>query len=151
MRRTAKTVAVLLGALAASAVGYDGWRYAEYRETLAAQANHAIELDEQLESAGERLAVKDAVVNDYLAHRTTFANVVEQFRLLNGANANVAAVVRVYHPAADDREVAARNAYNFIAATLPKDSPRRRHVLSQLRSEIDRQFSRPVAAAPPAG
>ena len=112
--------------------------------TLAAEAGHAQELDERLQATEGRLAVKEAVVGDYLAHRTTFAHVVEEFRRLNEENANIAPLVRVYYPTADDREVAARNAYNFIAAAAAQDLSPRRRLLSQLRAEIDRQFARPA-------
>lgn len=149
MRRTVTAVAVVVGFATAAAAGmdavdYDVWRYGEYRTTLAAEAGYAADLDRRLDVTGERLALKDAAVNDFLDRRATFADVVERFRAANATNDQVAAAVRARFPAADDREVAARNAYDFIAARAAAD-PARQALLPGLRAEIDRTFARPAA------
>lgn len=155
MRRAAKWTMILLTVCGVvgvasdrlTACGYDFWRYSAYQQQLEEDTTLSEALDARLENSEERLALKELIVREFLAGRTTFDGVIDSFRQTNEGNDRVMQYMHTYYPAADDREIAARNALQFIGSSLPKDSPRRGPLLGRLRAEFDRQF--PQAAAVP--
>ncbi len=145
MRRFAKGMGVVAVAVGVAAASSDFWQYSEYAEKIRADETVSNSLDQQLSQSEERLALKEQGIREFLHQRMTFAKLVDLFEQLNEGNDKLVHYMHDYYPAASEREIAARNAVQFILSSLPKASPTRAAELNRIRSEFDRLFPRAVA------
>lgn len=144
-------VLVVVGAVYATsgwltAAGYDVWRVTEYQHQLEVHEQYSQQLDATMEGSEYRRMMKEEMVKDYLAGRTTFATMTDEFQHLNASCESIRHALHDMYPARDERETAARNVLDFVSAAVPKDAPNRAAVLRALRAEFRATF--PQVEAP---
>lgn len=92
----------------------------ELREEL----NAEVELGESLELVNveiqRRIAIKEGLVADLIAGRTTLACVAEQFLALNQGRPEYMRVIRVTYPGASDFEKSAHNVIGYVEGELAR-------------------------------
>lgn len=129
------TGVVLVHPTWAQSVGLDVWN----APALNQQAQTAaVEVDRLETEDGEvlrRIAIKESIINELLAGRTTLADATDQFVALNEARPDYIETIRNSFPGTTDREKFARN---VIAFAIPRVPPDERAALSS-RLEVELQ------------
>lgn len=121
----------------ATAVGLDVWNLPALREENEAAAEHNRELEEETTEIKHRMEVKEALIRNLIAGRSTLAEVTNQFLELDQERPGYLTLIRGTYPAATDQESMAQN---VVAYTWPRlgDEPttRRFEVVVRLMSEF---------------
>jgi hypothetical protein len=96
------------------------FQVSELREEL----NSEVELGESLDLVNveiqRRIAIKEGLVADLIAGRTTLACVTEQFLALNQGRPEYMRVIRVTYPGASDFEKSAHNVISYAEGELSR-------------------------------
>ncbi|VTR91337.1 unnamed protein product [Gemmata massiliana] len=103
----------------ARSVGADVWNVPELQSQLEESTEKRGQLDAQGDVIMRRIVVKEALIDDLLAGRTTLAEVTEKFTELNAPRAEYQTLIRVTYPGATDQEKAARNVISFALLRAP--------------------------------
>jgi hypothetical protein len=140
-------VIALCGVLAihptlAQSLGVDVWNVSTLKAQLRATETENVRLAAEDEEVRDRIAIKEGLITDLIAHRTTLAEVTEQFIVLDASRPRYLEILRRAYPATTDREVMARN---VIAYTLPRVAPEERAaVSSRLEADLQQMLSHPI-------
>lgn len=133
------------GAFAASpawarSVGLDVWNASE----LAEQEQEAVERKAELAAEDaeicQRIGLKEAVIDDLVAGRTTLAEATARFTDLNQSQPNYMTMIHLGYPGSTDEEKMARNVmgYALARAEEPAECERLAHRLdAELRTMLD--------------
>jgi hypothetical protein len=121
--------------------GLDVWSLPELHEEVAAAAEQSRELQAEDDDIQQRIVVKEALIADLIAGRTTLAEVTAQFLILNKARPEYMAVIRAHFPGSTDQEKVARNVIDYARPRVA-DPVRREQLVQRLEAELVRM---PVA------
>ncbi|MBA4188190.1 MAG: hypothetical protein C0467_09260 [Planctomycetaceae bacterium] len=98
-----------------------------------------------------QIQIKDALLDELIAGRTTLAAVTDRFLVLNQSQPASLAVIRKEYPGATDEEKTARNVIGFAEAELSKYPPTQKaEVLARLEAQFRQSYPAPVSDAFPA-
>lgn len=120
----------------------------ELREEL----NSEVELGESLELVNveiqRRIAIKEGLVADLIADRTTLAAVAEQFLALNQGRPEYMRVIRATYPGATDFEKSAHNVIGYTEGELSHyPAAKQAEVRQRLHSQLHSLFPTSAGAA----
>ena len=105
----------------ARSVGLDVWNVS----ALARQQREAVERRAELTAAqaeiSQRIGLKEAVVGELVAGRTTLADATAEFLALNESHPEYVAMIRDSYPGSTDEERTARNVIGY--AVMRADNP----------------------------
>lgn len=91
------------------------------------ELNGEIELRDNLELVNReiqrRIAIKEVLIGELIADRTTLAAVTDQFLLLNQCRPDYMTIIRATYPGNTDYEKTAHNVIGFVDGELPRLSP----------------------------
>jgi hypothetical protein len=123
----------------AQALGVDVWTVPELKEQVRASSAEGDRLADEDEDVLRRIAIKEGIVSDLIAGRSTLAEASERFTVLNAARPEYANAVRDAFPGATDQEKTSRN---VISYALTRVAPHARAALSsrleaELRQTLD--------------
>ncbi len=127
-------VFVALGVLAvhptwASAIGVDVWNLPALKEQLRESTDTDERLNEDRDDVRRRIEVKELIIADLIARRTTLAEATERFTVLNESRPQYLTVIRSKYPGETDQEKMARNVIGFAqlrVAPAERDALNRR-------------------------
>lgn len=134
----------LVGVLAvhptwAKSLGADVWNMPSLQQQIRATENDSARLQAEDEEVRQRIAVKEALIVELIAGRTTLAKVTDEFAELDASRPSYLATLHMIYPDTSDRECIARN---VIAYVLPRVTPEERAALSsRLEDELHQMFS----------
>lgn len=120
----------------------------DFREEL----NSEVELGENLELVNveiqRRIAIKEGLVTDLIAGRTTLACVTEQFLALNQGRPEYMRVIRVTYPGTSDFEKSAHNVLGYAEGELSRYSAEQQaEVRQRLQTELKCLFQTSASIA----
>jgi hypothetical protein len=149
---TTAAVAALLTATAAPgwtrAAGLDVWNLPALEREMKAGVAESRRLDEELEHSARRQGVKEALVANLIAGRTTLAEVVADFAELDRCQPWFPEALRVGHPGRSDREVTARAVVEYALSRVA-DPAKRAEVRRRLEAELQSLLAQPDDLAAP--
>lgn len=144
-RRTAALSLLLLVPVAlaaaapawASAVGLDVWNYPTLRAEVEQQVERERVFVAHDDDIRRRIEIKEVLVGDLIAGRTTLADVTAQFLALNRSQPAYLEALRSAYPGGTDEETTARSVLGFVTPRLSGESPERRaEVMTRLEVEF---------------
>lgn len=118
----------------AQTIGADVWNVPSLKEQVRASAAEEDRLDGEDGEVMRRIAVKEAIIADLIAGRTTLADATARFVALNASRPHYLAALRETYPGATDDEKFARNVISFAVARVP--AHRRSELSSRLEGEL---------------
>ena len=118
----------------AKSAGVDVWNLSALKGEVRAAAGENSRLDAEDGQVQQRMAVKEALVAELIAGRTTLAEVTARFTEMNVTRPTYMAVIREAYPGATDQEKAARNVIGYASARVPARRPRRRRPPARRRT-----------------
>lgn len=123
-------------------------------QSVWAEMESDAECERRLDLIAQRLTrqieVKDRLVGELLAGRTTLACAAEQFLAMGRHDPVWMAVIRRDYPGRTDAERAARNVIAYATSGLPEDGPARSaEVLARLEAEFLVLAGQSLADGPP--
>lgn len=127
----------------AKSVGADVWNVPALNNEARAAISKNERLDAEDDQVRRRMAVKEALVAELIAGRTSLAEVTARFAEMNATRANYVALIRETYPGATDREKAARNVIDYVFSRVP--AAERAAVVRRLDAELQ-QIIAPSAA-----
>jgi len=84
-----------------------------------------------------RIAIKEALIADLIAGRTTLAATTEQFLVMNQTRAEYMMIIRTSYPGQTDYEKTARNVIGYAEGELQQLSP---EAQEKIRARLDREL-----------
>ncbi|WP_439622032.1 hypothetical protein [Gemmata sp.] len=119
---------------------------------LRGELNSELELGERLELVNveiqRRIAIKEQLVGDLIAGRTTLACVTEQFLALNQGRPEYMRVIRVTYPGVTDFEKSAHNVIGYTEGELGRyPAAQQDEVRRRLQAELRDLFRTSAGAA----
>lgn len=127
----------------AKTAGIDVWNVPTLREQIRTLAGENDRLDAAEDEVQRRMAVKEALVAELVAGRTTLAAVTAQFVEMNAGRPNYVAAIRASFPGGTDQEKAARNVIEYALARTA--AANQAAVAGRLEAEL-RQMTAPAPA-----
>lgn len=127
----------------AKSAGVDVWNVPALEEQMRASAGESDRLEAAEEEVHRRIAVKEALVAELLAGRSTLAEVTARFTELNATRPDFVATIRQAFPGVSDHEAATRNVIGYALLRAPAAD--RSAVARRLDAEL-RQMIAPTAA-----
>jgi hypothetical protein len=108
----------------AQSLGVDVWNVPALNQEIRGYADNSREIDEECEVILHRIAVKESIAADLIAHRITLAEATERFTILNESRPDYMLAIRSAHPGKTDQEKMARNVISFAQTqAVPADRP----------------------------
>jgi hypothetical protein len=118
-------------------IGLGVWNVAALREQTKSSAMHNCELDAERSEVLQRIALKDELITNLIAGRSTLAAMTLQFMALNEGYPAYMSVIRDSYPGASDEEKMARNVLDFLSIRLAHEPTwRRLTLLARLETEF---------------
>jgi hypothetical protein len=143
---TCRTAAVVF-ALAAAAAAHSRWGAALVAEAFEARSARVEfraeqELHDHLALVSRdlmhRIAIKNELIAELIAGRTTFPEVTQKFLVMNQSHPEYMTSIRAAYPGDTDEEKTAQNVLGYVRAELEQETPTRRaEVLARLRVQFD--------------
>ena len=128
--------AVLIpGPVGARSVVDDLWNWREIQDTTAHEVEHTRRLEIEDEEIQKRIDIKEVLIADLIAGRTTLAEVTSEFLRLNQGREVYMITLRRSHPDVSDEEMTARNVIDFTAERIP-DPSLRATILANLERDL---------------
>ena len=124
----------------AQTIGADVWNVPALKEQARASEVEEDRLDDEDSEVMRRIAVKEAIVNDLIAGRTTLADATARFVALNAARPQYLHALREAYPGTTDDEMFARNVISFAVARVPVSQR------SELSSRLEGELRQSLAA-----
>jgi hypothetical protein len=135
----AVALAALLGGTASFATGLFQTR--SERIDIEEQRELESHLDVIKGEVVRRVAIKNALVAELIAGRTTLSEVTGQFLILNQSRPDVMAIIRATYPGSTDQEKSAHNVIAYLRVELNHAPPAEQtEVLTRLKIEFDRAY-----------
>jgi hypothetical protein len=125
----------------AQSIGADVWNMPALKEQVRAADAEDDRLTSEDDDVLRRIAIKDAIVAEMIAGRTTLADATDRFTELNTGRPRYLAALRDCYPGATDQEKFARNVISFAVSRV---APEERAALS---SRLETELRQMVAAA----
>ena len=141
-RRVLLALLVLVAAIVANptwaaAIGIDVWNLPALRERIETETEKGRAFDYEDAETLRRMDLKDRLVADLIAGRTTLADVTEEFLALNRARPGYSAAIQTTYPGQTDEERTARNVLSYVSQRMGDLSPARQaEVTARLESEL---------------
>jgi hypothetical protein len=118
----------------AQSIGADVWNMPALKEQVRAADAEDDRLSVEGDDVLRRIAIKDTIITDLLAGRTTLSDATDRFTELNEGRPRYLAALREAYPGATDQEKFARNVISFaISRVAPEE---RAAVSSRLETEL---------------
>ena len=124
----------------AQSIGADVWNMPALKEQVRAADAEDDRLSTEDDDVLRRIAIKDTIVIDLIAGRTTLADATTRFTELNAGRPRYLAALRESYPGAPDQEKFARNVISFAVSRV---APEERAALS---SRLETELRQMVAA-----
>jgi len=118
----------------ARSIGVDVWNLPELKEQFHASAAEGDRLTSEDDEVLRRIAIKEAIISDLVAGRSTLAETTERFTELNAGRPEYVEALRDTFPGATDQEKFARNVISFALCRAPRDE--RAALSSRLEAEL---------------
>ena len=118
----------------ARSIGADVWNVPALNEQVRTSEVEDDRLTAEGDDVLRRIAIKEAIITELLAGRTTLADASERFAALNGARPDYVATLREVFPGATDQETYARNVISFALPRVPAQD--RDALSSRLEAEL---------------
>ena len=119
----------------AESIGADFWNVPALTEQIRESTSANERLAAEQEEIRERIALKEAFIEELLAGRTTLAEVTEKFMTLNSSRPHYMDAIRDHFPGDTDQEKMARNVISIAIARSPTE--RQDSVTQYLESELN--------------
>lgn len=103
----------------AQSVGLDVWNVPALQAEMRASADASDRLDEKDHEVQQRMAVKESLVAELIAGRTTLAEVTARFTDMNATRPDYVASIRATFSGTTDLEKSARNVIDYALARVP--------------------------------
>jgi len=153
---TFRATAIFLTVSAAAFVANSEWgaslvvdmfRTQSVREELKNELELRDNLDVVNTEIQRRIAIKEALVADLIAGRTTLAAVTDEFLVLNQGRPEYMLIIRASYPGETDEEKTAHNVIGYVTRELAPYPPETRaEVLHRLQTELQAHSWAPKAA-----
>lgn len=118
----------------ARSIGADVWNAHGLNKQVRTAASEEDRLTSEDDEVLHRIAIKESIISDLIAGRTTLADATERFTVLNEARPDYLTTVRDAFPGSTDQEKFARNVISFAVARV---GPHERAALSsRLEAEL---------------
>lgn len=124
----------------AQMIGADVWNMPALKEQVRVSEAEEDRLDDEDSEVMRRIAVKEAIITDLLAGRTTLTDATARFVALNASRPQYLQALRDTYPGTTDDEMFARNVISFAVARVPA------HQRSELSSRLEGELRRSLAA-----
>ena len=124
----------------ARTIGADVWNVPSLNDQVRAAAVEEGRLNDENGEVMRRIAIKEAIVSDLIADRTTLAAATARFAGLNVSRPQYIATLRDSYPGATDEEIFARNVISFALARVPA------HARADLSSRLEGELRQSIAA-----
>ena len=94
-----------------------------------------------------RIAIKNELIAELIAGRTTFPEVTQKFLVMNQSHPEYMTSIRAAYPGDTDEEKTAQNVLGYVRAELEQETPARRaEVLARLRVQYEAAYQSEVGA-----
>ncbi len=124
----------------AKSVGADVWNVPTLNDQLRESEGMSDQLDAEGDEVRRRIAVKESIVSELIAGRTTLAEVTAKFIELNATRPGYVDAIRMSYPGATDLEKSARNVISYALARAPDGT---HDALSRkLEAELEQMIAR---------
>lgn len=120
----------------ARTIGADVWNVPALNDQVSASAAEEDRLDDEGDEVMRRIVIKEGIVTDLIAGRTTLADATARFVELNASRPHYLAALRDAYPGATDYEKFARNVISFAVARVPA------HQRSELSGRLEGELRR---------
>jgi hypothetical protein len=130
--------------------GLDWWNLPAQERQLRANGDRDRDLDAEREATARRMAVREALVADLIAGRSTLAGAVAEFRALDRGWADRPELLRWYYSGVPDDEVEARHVIGYALRRVPGRADREA-LRRRLEGELRELLARPEPAGGAAG
>lgn len=132
----------------ASSVGLDVWNLPALQTEIDDQVEFERSLATRDDDIRQRIEVKEILVADLIAGRTTLAEVTAQFLTLNRSQPHYMEALRSTYPGLGDEEMVARTVLGFVSARVRTESADRQ---AEVMSRLDAELNRLVESQTPVG
>jgi hypothetical protein len=147
---TCRTAAVLLALSAAAVAAHSRWGTSLIAEALDARGAR-VELREEVELQDHlalvnrdilhRIAIKNDLIAELIAGRTTLPEVTQKFLVMNQSHSEYMTSIRATYPGDTDEEKTAQNVLGYIQAELARETPARRaEILGRLKAQFEAAY-----------
>lgn len=131
----------------AAAVGLDVWNMPTLRAEVENQSERGRSLVAKDDDIRRRIEVKELLIADLIAGRTTLADVAAQFLALNRSEPGYMDTLRAIYPGESDEETAARTVMGFVSPRLAGEPPARQ---AEVAGRLEAEYARLVELRGPA-
>ena len=132
----------------AADAGLDVWNLRKLERTHAEQEALNAKYTDEYEAVSQRIVVKEELVADLVAGRTTLAVVTDEFVTLNRSDPAVMSILHNTFRASDPREVNARSVLEFAESHVFASAADKETALRPLYAEFARLFPSAEALQP---
>lgn len=146
LRRNALIVVVCCACLAgvviacpawAADVGLDFWNFAEYEDALAEDQQLAHQIETESQTVQRSILLRDALIEDLIADRTTLSAVFAQYLELNRSSPDRLRTLRLIFPADSDEDSTFLQIRAFVRVVLAEEPARRDSLLARLQRDFE--------------
>lgn len=147
---TCRTAAVVLALAAAAVAAHSRWGAALVAEAFEARSarvefREEQELHDHLAGVNReilhRIAIKNQLIAELIAGRTTLDEVTQKFLVMNQSHSEYMSSIRAAYPGDTDEEKTAHNVLGYIRAELEREPPARRaEVFGRLRAQFEAAY-----------
>jgi hypothetical protein len=118
----------------ARSIGADVWNVPALKEQVRESTEEDDRLTDEDGDVRRRIAIKDAIIAELLAGRTTLSEATDRFAALNSGRPRYLTAIREGFPGATDQEKFARNVISFALARV--EPHERANVSSRLETDL---------------
>ncbi|WP_439620485.1 hypothetical protein [Gemmata sp.] len=145
-----RTAAVILALSAAAVAAHSRWGASLVDEASEARSTRVefreeVELQDHLAVVNRellhRIAIKNELIAELIAGRTTLAEVTQKFLVMNQSRSECMTSIRATYPGGTDEEKTAQNVLGYLRDELGRQTPARRaEVLRRLKAEFETAY-----------
>ena len=128
----------------ASSFGLDVWSLPALQQSMEESRARSQELDVRNDDVRKRILIKEVLISDLIAERSTLEEVAQQFLALNETSPEYMEVIRATYPGSTDLDKTIQNVIDFASLRVPEGS-RRDEVIARLEMQRERMHRQPVA------
>jgi hypothetical protein len=128
----------------AAAIGLDVWNLPALRQCMETEDAKRRAFAYEDAELFRRMDLKDRLVAELIAGRTTLADVTEEFVALNRDRPGYTTTIRATYPGQTDEERTARNVLGYVSQRMGDLPPARQ---AEVMARLESEFARFVATA----
>lgn len=121
----------------ASSFGLDVWSLPALQQSMEESRARSQELDVRNDDVRKRILIKEVLISDLIAERSTLEEVARQFLALNETSPEYMEVIRASYSGSTDLEKTIQNVIDFASLRVPEGA-RRDALIARLEMQRER-------------